>query len=50
MAAVQVIDLAQGEHIPQEIIDALTDDEVTNGLSMQTLNESACPGIFPILA
>ena len=26
---VQVIDLAQGEHIPQEIIDALTDDEVT---------------------
>ena len=26
---VQVIDLAQGEHIPQEIIDALTDDDVT---------------------
>lgn len=26
---VQVIDLAQGEHIPQEIIDALTDEEVT---------------------
>lgn len=25
---VQVIDLAQGEHIPQEVIDALTDDAV----------------------
>jgi DNA polymerase len=25
---VQVIDLAQGEHLPQEIIDALTDDSV----------------------
>ena len=26
---VQVIDLAQGEHLPQELIDALTDDSVT---------------------
>jgi hypothetical protein len=25
---VQVIDLAQGEHIPQEVLDALTDDTV----------------------
>ena len=25
---VQVIDLAQGEHIPQEIIDALTDEDL----------------------
>ena len=26
---VQVIDLAQGEHFPQELVDALTDDSVT---------------------
>lgn len=26
---VQVIDLAQGEQIPPEIIDALTDDDIT---------------------
>ena len=26
---IQVIDLAQGEHLPQELIDALTDDSVT---------------------
>ena len=32
---VQVVDLAQGESIPEEILDALTDDTVTKSLTWE---------------
>lgn len=43
---VMVYDLAQGEEIPMEIIQALTDDMVTKWAFNASLNESACQSIF----
>lgn len=43
---VKVVDLAMGEKIPDDIIDALTDDEVIKWALMHSLKESVCPGIF----
>ena len=41
---VQVVDLAQGERIPNAILDALTDESVTKWRSMPASNGSACRG------
>lgn len=43
---VKVVDLAKGEHIPDEILRALTNPLVTKWPSTPPLKESACPGIF----
>mgnify|MGYP000909327826 CR=1 FL=1 len=46
---VTVIDLAQGERLPQEITEALTPMILSsNGLSMQILKGCAYPGISVI--
>ena len=39
---VQVVDLASGEQLPEEILNALTDDRIQNTLSTPVLNGSAC--------
>ena len=41
-----VVDLAQGEEIPLEIIKALTDEDVTKWLSMPILKEFVYPNIY----
>ena len=38
---VQVVDLALGEELPEEIINALTDSNITNGPLIVSLNEFA---------
>ena len=46
--AVQVVDLACGESIPAEIIDALTDDSIIKRRITPLLKGSACPDIYRI--
>lgn len=42
---IQVIDMACGEEMPENVRRALTDDSVENGPSMPSLNASVClPG------
>ena len=46
--AVQVVDLACGEKIPAEIIEALTDDAVIKPRLMLLLRGCVCPGTYLI--
>ena len=46
---VQVIDLASGESIPEDVLAALTDDDVTKW-AFNANFERVCPGIWPIWA
>lgn len=47
---VHIVSLAEGKRIPNDIVDALTDDNVQNGSSTQTLSGFACRAIYRIWA
>lgn len=47
---VAVVDLAAGERIPQNVLDAITDDSVTKWAFNAALNGCACPGTCLIWA
>ena len=42
---VKVVDLAQGEEIPDEILDALTNEQITKWRLTVSLKESVCRNI-----